>query len=227
MEKMYSVSNKAPIGCNDCHGCSECCHEMGDSIIQDPYDCYNFCSHMKLADGSPVTFDILISEDGPWELSEHDTLLLPNLKMVEPGVCHFLNESGRCSIHRIRSGLCRLYPLARQYDVSEDGHTSISYFILGDELGCPVINSAAHPSKILIAEWIGIPDIDKYERFLIQWHDVRSTFKALAGHLSDEGLLMLQQLLLNIFYEKAYSEDFYTDFASRVKIWEETVSRLS
>lgn len=36
--KEYRSYEAAPVGCDDCKGCSSCCREMGDTVIQDPYD---------------------------------------------------------------------------------------------------------------------------------------------------------------------------------------------
>ena len=33
----------------------------------------------------------------------------------ETGACGFLADDGRCSIHMLRPGICRLFPLARDY----------------------------------------------------------------------------------------------------------------
>ena len=40
--KLYIENDMARIGCNDCEGCSKCCHNMGESIVLDPYDIYQF-----------------------------------------------------------------------------------------------------------------------------------------------------------------------------------------
>lgn len=220
--KKYSFSDLAPIGCEDCAGCSECCHEMGDSIIQDPYDLWNFCSHMKISGGAEVTFDLLISEDGPWELSEQDTLLLPNLKMVEPGVCSFLNEQGRCSIHQIRSGLCRLYPLGRIFE-AVDNQYQLSYYVLDETLGC---HKQKNGTPVLISEWLGIPNMNQYEKFQIAWHDVKAEAKEMANQMTDEGKRSVQELLLRIFYSQNYKADFYSDFYSRIEIWQDFIRRI-
>lgn len=53
-----------------------------------------------------ATYEILTSEDGPLELTSHEGLIMPNIKMVaderfahinpDCGVCPFLNAQGRC-----------------------------------------------------------------------------------------------------------------------------------
>lgn len=38
--KLYSRDDMVKAGCDDCWGCSACCHGMGNSIVLDPYDVY-------------------------------------------------------------------------------------------------------------------------------------------------------------------------------------------
>lgn len=38
--KLYSRDDMVKAGCDDCRGCSACCHGMGNSIVLDPYDVY-------------------------------------------------------------------------------------------------------------------------------------------------------------------------------------------
>ena len=217
MRNIYYHTSKAPIGCNDCHGCDTCCHEMGDSIIQDPYDLWNFSTHMKVSGGAPITFDLLISEDGPWELSTHEHMLLPNIKMVDDGVCPFLSESGRCSIHSIRSGLCRLYPLGRQYEARGDQEI-LTYYILEETLGCPKIANGGTP--VLISEWLGLPHPDKYQKFLLDWHSIKNDMYVFYQMMSQDNYLRMQNLLLHIFFENNYERDFYNDFNNRMQVWQ-------
>ena len=39
--KSYTENDLARIGCNECEGCSKCCHNMGESIVLDPYDMWS------------------------------------------------------------------------------------------------------------------------------------------------------------------------------------------
>ena len=34
--KLYSRDDMVKAGCDDCRGCSACCHGMGNSIVLDP-----------------------------------------------------------------------------------------------------------------------------------------------------------------------------------------------
>lgn len=214
----YNCLQTAKIGCDDCRGCSHCCENMGDSIVLDPYDMWMLTSNLRLAGNTPVTYEILTSEDGPLELSNHDGLILPNIKMVvderpghshsDTGICPFLNGSGRCSIHSIRTGLCRLYPLGRNFYPDK-----IKYFILNEELGCP----SKKKSYVKISDWLEIPDIEKYEAFQLKWHNLKKETLVKMQNpntsIEDQKTLMLH--FLKTFYQTPYSSDFYNDFENR------------
>lgn len=214
--KKYTNTDSAPIGCNDCAGCSSCCHLMGDTIVQDPYDLWLFSSNMRLSGGLPVSFEILISEDGPWELSVQDGLILPNIKMVEDGRCPFLSEQGRCSIHKIRSGLCRLFPLGRGF---EDGH--ISYYVLGKELGCEKLQGLGE--NVQIRDWLGYSHIDEYEKYAYSWHELKDSLRSKLIDITQAEMATIQAKLLEHFYVIAYSakteEAFFEEFQRRIADW--------
>lgn len=213
--KIYKSTDCAPIGCNECADCSSCCHLMGDTIVQDPYDLWLFSSNMRLAGGAPVSFEILISEDGPWELSMQDGLILPNIKMVEDGRCPFLDEKGRCSIHKIRSGLCRLFPLGRGFE--EDG--TVSYYVLNKELGCEKLKGPGEEAGI--KEWLGYDHVDEYEKFVYTWHELKEQLKVKTIDLKPEEAAAIQAKLLDYFYVKPYAAktdlEFFGEFKKRLE----------
>ena len=219
--RTYRYDEEVPIGCDDCNGCSKCCHAMGDSIILDPYDIWNLTRHVQIAGGGKVDFALLVSEDGPLEISMQRGLLLPNIKMVDEGVCPFLNERGRCSIHRYRTGLCRLYPLARSFDTADEESGTLSYFILNEVLGCPAENK----SMVRIEDWLEIPDLPSYEAFQLRWHTLKKRMEdyceSVLSGIADsmEVLGRRQTAFLRLFYEMPYEEDFYRDFDVRCEKW--------
>ena len=107
--KLYETNDLVKLGCGDCAGCSACCHEMGDTIILDPYDIWQLTGNLH------CTFEQLMGE-GKIALSVYDGVILPHLRLEGPQEgCLFLNEAGRCSIHPFRPGMCRLFPLGRIY----------------------------------------------------------------------------------------------------------------
>lgn len=204
MEKILFDSNDmVRAGCNDCEGCFECCHGMGQSIVLDPYDVY------MLEKNLACSFEALLQEKV--ELQVQDGLILPNLKMQEDSEqCGFLNEEGRCSIHSFRPGLCRLFPLGRNYQNGE-----LKYFLLED--ACQKQNH----TKIKIKKWLEIPDLKRYEKFLKDWHDFRKYLQEeLMKMQSDEMMKAWNMKVLHLFYLMPYQEDFYGEFALRLKQFE-------
>ena len=141
-------------------------------------------------------------------------------KREDVGVCSFLNN-GRCSIHFCRPGICRLYPLARNYTVNDKGIEELGYFILRPELGCPAKNT----TQVSISKWIDIEPMDKYQDFLIKWHNIRKTLGKATEETdtSDEQAMANNQRrqneMLNLFFLTPYGEDFFTEFDERYTQW--------
>ena len=116
--KLYTNKDMVKAGCGECQGCSDCCRGMGSSIFLDPMDIY------RLTTGLECSFEDLLSTCV--ELHVVDGFIQPNMKMVgKEEQCPFLNEKGRCNIHAIRPGICRLFPLGRCYD----GEGGFQYFL--------------------------------------------------------------------------------------------------
>ena len=84
--KRYGANDLVKVGCDDCRGCSACCHGMGDSIVLDPMDVYRL--EKKLG---KTMEEILLA--GNVALRVVDGVILPHLKMTEQSDrCSFLNE---------------------------------------------------------------------------------------------------------------------------------------
>ena len=150
----------APVGCNDCAGCSSCCTDTAVMIVLDEFD-------MKLLkEGLNYSFEGMLQQ-GMIQLQVVDGIVLPGLGTDENGACVFLREDGRCSIHRYRPGICRMFPLARIYH--EDG--SFSYFLQEGEC------DRRTGEKIRIADWIGYKDMDAYEKAVQEYHDSLSLLR--------------------------------------------------
>ncbi len=213
----YEIDDCVKIACDDCKGCQKCCENMADTIVLDPYDVWQLTHKLKISGGGTVSFEVLISEDGPLELTPKNGLILPNMKMVETkkegvGACSFLNN-GRCSIHFCRPGICRLYPLGRIF--SEDS-LKPTYFILDEELGCPIKDT----TEISVKEWIGIPD-ERYGAFQAKWNELKKRLQnaILSGEFSSEALRRIQIKLLELFFVKPYGDDFFKEFDERLNTW--------
>lgn len=139
-------------GCEDCH---KCCTGMGASIVLDPFDMWRMC---YLSGEDNMSFEALLAQ-GRIELNVVDGLVLPNLRMDEKEACSFLNKEGRCAIHSVRPGICRLFPLGRLYEKN-----SFSYFLQKNEC---IKNNC---SKIKVRKWLDTPNLPKYEAFVLAWH---------------------------------------------------------
>lgn len=102
--KLYSRDDMVKAGCDDCRGCSACCHGMGNSIVLDPYDVY------RLTALRGDTLEHLL-EEKKVEWNVVDGQILPNLALRSGAdeACGFLDEAGRCRIHAYRPGILRLF----------------------------------------------------------------------------------------------------------------------
>lgn len=217
---LYNIDDQVKIECNDCKGCQHCCQNMNGTIILDPYDIWQLTHKLKISGGERVTFEVLISEDGPLELGSHDGMVLPHMKMVatdsaDVGECPFLNN-GRCSIHFCRPGFCRLFPLGRVYTKNED-RTEVGYIVLDDEIGCKIQET----DYIAVKDWIGIDD-ERYPDFLSKWHCLKKYVVSMVedGKLdvNSEEYMDIQMEVLKMFYFTPYGQDFFREFDERLKM---------
>ena len=198
---LYELNDMVKADCGDCKGCSDCCCGMGESIVLDPYDVY------RLSNGLHMTFEELLANH--IILNVYDGMILPCLKMDEvTDACTFLNPEGRCSIHAIRPGICRLFPLGRYYD--ENG---FRYFLQIHE--CKNTNR----TKVKVKKWIDIPDIKENSDYILKWHDFVNNFQEKIMTAADEELFKkLNMFLLQQFFIEKYNtdEDFYEQFDIRL-----------
>ena len=199
--RLYGANDMVKTDTRDCMGCSDCCHGMGESILLDPLDV------QRLVSVTGMPFEQLL--DRYLELNVVDGLILPNLKMQkDTSGCAFLNDQGRCSIHSVRPGICRLFPLGRLYE-----NRSFRYFLQVHECSC------SNRSKIKVKKWIGEPDIARYEAFIINWHYFLKDLQALLEGESEEIRKQAAMLILKWFYMTPFKteETFYDQFALRLK----------
>lgn len=204
--RLYGTNDMVKVGCHDCQGCSSCCQGMGDSIWLDPYDIFQLTRNLN------KTFPELLEKEV--ELHVEDGLVLPNIKMQGEGhsSCSFLDTEGRCSVHAFRPGLCRLFPLGRNYEDDE-----LTYFLLVHE--CPAQNK----TKMKVNKWLGVPRIKDYENFLVNWHNLTKTLRSfLTENAQDQAVTKTINLkFLEIFYMTPFQgEDFYLEFKERQEKWQ-------
>lgn len=208
--KLYTANDLVKADCGDCEGCSACCRGMGSSIVLDPFDVY------RLTEGLGVRFEQLLVEK--IELNVVDGIILPNLKMGgAKECCAFLNEEGRCSIHGIRPGICRLFPLGRFY---ENG--SFQYFLQIHE--CKKENR----TKVKVKKWIDTPDLKSYEAFVSQWHYFLLDIEEKFLKIEEEKIKSVNMFLIQSFYLEPYNkeEDFYSQFTKRLEKVKKTLETI-
>ena len=201
--KKYSINDMVKADCDDCKGCSACCHGMGSSIVLDPLDVHRLMSHFQ------TRFEVLLEDK--IELNIVDGVILPNLKMntqAEGEPCVFLDAEGRCSIHEDRPGICRIFPLGRVYE-----DNSFSYILQIHE--CQKENR----SKVKVSKWIDTPDLKKNQQFITDWHYFLKAAQArLAAGGDEEQIKRTAMQILQYFYIEPYQTDcdFYEQFDKRL-----------
>lgn len=199
--KLYGINDMVKAGCGDCRGCCDCCQDMGESILVDPYDVYQLTTNLE------CTFDELL--ETCLELHIVDGIILPNMRMEgETKRCPFLNAEGRCNIHKIRPGICRLFPLGRCYE-----EHSFQYFL-------QIYECKKEPkTKVKIKNWLGLPDCRRYEAYLVDWHYFLKDVQKILKEVAQEKLAQKTNLyILERFFRKPYhkEKDFYEQFEQRL-----------
>lgn len=209
--KLYSSNDLVKADCNDCAGCSDCCKGMGNSIVLDPYDVF------QLTNGLNCKFEDLLV--GKLDLNVVEGIILPNLKMTgKSEQCSFLNEEGRCSIHSIRPGICRIFPLGRIYE-----NESFKYFLQTKEC------SKQNRTKVKVKKWVDTKELAKNETFISKWHYFLKDISAKLPLLEEEKVKAIDMYILNAFFITLYEEkrDFYEQFEERLAAAKEQISRFN
>lgn len=199
--RLYGLNDMVKADCRDCRGCSDCCRDMGNSILLDPLDVH------RLSGGLAASFEELMERQ--LELNVVDGMILPNLKMdPEKNCCVFLDDQGRCSIHSFRPGICRIFPLGRFYE-----NRDFQYFLQIHE--CP-----ANRSKIKVKKWIDTPELQENQKFIRDWHyflkDLQKTFETEAGQARQKAVNVY---VLKQFYQTPFEAEagFYRQFQERLE----------
>ncbi len=202
-KEWYGAEELVRVGCHDCAGCSSCCSGMGESIRLDPYDLYMLTSNLF------VSFEELL--ESRIQLGMADGLILPHIKMGETGdgSCSFLNEEGKCSIHTFRPGLCRAFPLGRDYT---EGY--LRYFLL--ENVCPARNK----TKMKVQKWLEIPQYKEYQKFLTDYHFfIKETqTKIRTENCTIDQIRDINTGILAKLFQKPYGESFFEEFYRRIEM---------
>ena len=199
--KRYIANDMVKIECEECKGCSDCCKDMGDSILLDPYDIFMLTIYLNR------NFESFLEQE--ISLGVINQVILPHLKMDEKHLsCSFLTVEGRCGIHAIRPGFCRLFPLGRIYE-----EHAFSYFYQNS--AC----TKGGKTKTKIKKWLGIPDLGRYEAFILSWHDFLKELEAKGEQMGFEWQSEHNVRMLKLFYQTPYdsNRDFYEQYYERIK----------
>ncbi len=200
--RFYTSNDMVKADCQGCAGCSSCCKGMGESILLDPLDVHRIITYFR------IPFEALLANHV--SMGVVDGMILPHMNMIgEDEHCIFLNNEGRCGVHKIRPGFCRLFPLARVYE-----DRSFKYVLLTEE--CEHKNR----QKIKIHKWLDTKDLKSYENFVNDWHyflkDVAASLKE--ENASDKTVKDVNIYVLKQFYMRGFDEgDFYTQFYPRLR----------
>jgi len=201
--KLYTKNDLIKLGCDGCSGKSSCCRFAEDTITLDPYDMY------LLGTGEGLSFELLYARE-LIALSPVQGLLLPHLNFAkENGTCPFLETDGLCRIHGNRPGLCRLFPLARYFEDDK-----LYYILQIHECPNPVT------PKVKVKNWLGIPNLEQYEAFLMEWHRlVAKVQEKIATAPDNQTLQTVTTVFLKLFYLTPYGkdEDFFAQFQKRTE----------
>ena len=209
--KLYSRDDMVKAGCDDCRGCSACCHGMGNSIVLDPYDVY------RLTALRGDTLEHLL-EEKKVEWNVVDGQILPNLALRSGAdeACGFLDEAGRCRIHAYRPGICRLFPLGRFY---ENG--SFQYFLQIHEC------NKENRTKVKVKKWIDTPDLKRYllAEPCIGTPEEQEIQKKNRAAAAAEREKRRNLLIMKLFYLLPYDgeQDFYEQFEKRMQMAERSL----
>lgn len=210
--RLYGSNDMVKADCHGCKDCSDCCRGMGNSVILDPYDIY------RLEAGLGKGLEALM-EAGMVELNVVDGCILPNLKMSgQNESCAFLNVQGRCSIHKFRPGICRLFPLGRYYEKGD-----FKYLLQIHEC------SAKDRAKVKVNKWIDTPQLQKNHNFVCRWHYLLNDVEdAVRDCKNGELTKWVNMILLKKFFITLYDveKDFYEQFDMRYKNFNETLKKL-
>ncbi len=199
--RFYETSDMVKLGCNDCEGCSDCCHDM-EALMLDPMDLY------RLQTGLQRSFEDMLDQE--IELARADGLILPKMKMTATGkgrsACSFLNAEGRCSIHSFRPGICRLFPMGRYYE-----DHNYKYFLQVNEC----VKKGRY--KVRLNQWLDTPDLDSYHDYVVDWHYFAKSLGEKTPLLTEESRKDVLMYVLRLFFQTPYqADDFYPQFYSRL-----------
>ena len=73
-------------------------------------------------------------------------------------------------------------------------------------------------SKVKVGKWLDTPQMEQYERFLLDWHGLRKQLeKRMKDGIGEQEAKTINMFLLNLFFIKPYEpeQDFYEQYEER------------
>ena len=199
--RFYGINDMVEADSGGCHGCSVCCHGVGDLVVLTPFDVFEIVNH------SNVSFDEILVDR--IEMHLDDKIKLPHMRMNgESQRCSFLNTNDRCSIHGVRPNICRLFPLGRVY--KED---DFKYFLQVN------VCKGQKLQAIKVKKWIDIDNYHENKAFILEWYRLLKALTFRIKFIRDvEELNEINNYLLDTFYriQLKEGENFYSAFYDRL-----------
>lgn len=242
--RLYGKNDMVRADCGGCHGCFACCQGMGVSAILDPLDIYRLTVGLSLtfeelmedkielnvADGV-ILPNLKMSGDDE-RCAFLDRAGRCSIHPQRPGICrlfplgrYYPPREGEQDAETAGSGTSLLEGnVLRQSEqgaeTAGDGTAAngsarpaigFRYFLQVHE--CPMPNR----TKVKVRKWVDTPELDRYERFVNDWHDFLEEVQGRLSQETEEELRKINLLLLKLFYVRPYEkEDFYGQFEARL-----------
>ena len=74
-----------------------------------------------------------------------------------------------------------------------------------------------HKTKVKVSKWVDTPDMNRYERFVNDWHYFLEEVQERLALETDEEIRKINLFLLKLFYVRPYADgDFYAQFEERL-----------
>ncbi len=215
--KLYESNDLVKAETNNCSGCRAlCCKNMDKSIVLDPRDIFEltigrFFDENKEQIGETISFNDLV-DSKKIALNIVDGVILPNITMDnETKSCQFLDEFDRCSVHKNRPGICRMFPLGRAWM----GPDNFKYILQTNQCHKEGL------TKVKVKKWLGISELEEYEKFSCLWHKYLTDVRTNLSGLDDNSRHIFNMYNLKTFYTTSYKAKnltgFYREFSMRLK----------
>lgn len=192
-----------------CKACGRCCQNRGDITLV-PFDVFRLAGYF-----GRTPAEIIKRYCDRFE-GENSRMPLVALRMEPPKrACPFLRNK-RCSVHKAKPGVCRMYPLARIYDLES---TAKFYQIQ---------TSCSHdPNSLTVREWIADFADDDNEWAGRLWNDTMLPLSAALQPKSSSLSLQQRDEMMGVIFQQLYLHyDTTMEFAPQLAENSETLRHV-